>query len=81
MNVSTENNIEIQFKVDSMNDRELLEIAALAAFNSFVEMKLKEERTRIESNSISLYEKTGDINDINALIIHRNVLRGKMESC
>ena len=77
MNVSTENNIEIQFKavLDSMTDE------FNSAFNSFVETKLKEERTRIESNSISLYEKTGDIKDINTLIIQRNVLRGKMESC
>lgn len=48
-------------------------------FNSFIELKIHEEQNRIESNSISLYEKTGDIKDFNTLIIQRNALYGKVE--
>lgn len=67
----------IENKIHSVVDNMTEEFSKI--FNSFIELKIREERNRIEFNSISLYEKTGDIKDFNTLIIQRNVLYGKME--
>lgn len=66
-------NEEYQKVIDNMTE----EFSKI--FNCFVDCKITEERNRIESQTISLYEKTGDIKDYNTLLIQRNVLYGKVE--
>ena len=45
---------------------------------AFADLVLKSERQRIESVGASLYEKTGEILDINILLLRRNDIRGKV---
>jgi len=51
----------------------------LAEFKRLIESTAAAERQRIEATGTSLYELTGDIADINTLLIQRNEIRARGE--
>lgn len=51
----------------------------LAEFRRLIESAAAAERQRIEATGTSLYELTGDIADINTLLIQRNEIRARGE--